>query len=155
MEKISIAFDHRGEKLAKTIAKWLSDQGYMVNIGTSNPGDDYVDNALPVITSVRNELCDYGILICGTGVGMAIVANRFEGIFAVHARDEAEAHFAKVHENANVLVFGAGYENEIHSVKMTSTKAIKIVKSFLESRFEGGRHQRRIEKINELNKGKK
>ena len=150
MEKILIAFDHRGESLAQHLKQILEKEGHGVSMGESHDGDDYVDNAIPAIQAVKNKKADRAILICGTGVGMAIVANRFEGVFAVHAKEPAEAHFARMHENANVLVLGAGYDDDKFSVKMSKQKAVAIVNAFLTSEFEGGRHERRIRKVNKL-----
>ena len=151
MKNIVVAFDHRGASLAKSIAEFLVRNGYNVCMGTSKVGDDYIDNAIPALQGVGGEF-DYAILICGTGVGMAIVANRFDGIFAVHAKTPAEAHFARCHENANVLVLGAGYSDEKFSISMSETKAKSILKAFLSSEFEGGRHSRRIQKVEKINK---
>ena len=150
MKRISIAFDHRGEKLASVLRDFLKKSGYEVSMGTSRAGDDYIDNAIPAINDVKSKKSDFAILICGTGVGMAIVANRHSGIFAVHAKEPAEAHFARVHENANVLVLGAGYADEQYEVKLSSQRAKQIVQAFLTSNFEGGRHQRRVEKIERI-----
>ena len=150
MKNIVIAFDHRGESLATEIKNHLEKKKYSVSMGTSIEGDDYIDNALPAIDEVKTRRADFAILICGTGVGMAIVANRFSGIFAVHAKDPAEAHFARVHEDANVLILGAGYSDDQYEVQMGQNKAKKIVDAFLSSSFEGGRHERRIRKIDKI-----
>ena len=78
---------------------------------------------------------------------MAICANRVKGVFAVHAKDEADAYFARRHENSKVLVLGAGYSDGIYEVKMTLSKAKKIIDTFLNTEFEGDRHKNRIKKV--------
>ena len=151
MKKVVIAFDHRGQNLANGVKKHFEKLGYTVSIGESHDGDDYVDNAIPALKGIVSKTYDFGVLICGTGVGMAIVANRHKGILAVHANDEATAHFARRHEDANVLVLGAGYEDDDYAVKALSlTKACKIVDAFINAEFEGGRHKKRVNKVNKI-----
>ena len=79
-----------------------------------------------------------------------MVANRFKGIYAVHANDPAVAYFARRHENANVLVLGAGYNDDKYKVKLSYSKIKLIIDAFLDTDFEGGRHTRRVDKINNI-----
>ena len=150
MKKIEISFDHRGVDLARKIKDYVTLMGYDVCMGESKDGDDYIDNALPAISRIKNKKSNFGILICGTGVGMAIVANRIDGIFAVHATDAAQAYFARKHENANVLALGAGYKDDNYEVKLSFPKAKAIIDAFLNTEFDGGRHKRRISKIDNI-----
>ena len=100
---------------------------------------DYPDFALPASEAVASGICDKGILICSTGIGVSIVANKVPGIRCAHCHDTYCAEFTRRHNDANILaigekVVGNGY-------------AIKIVETFLTTEFEGGRHQRRVDKI--------
>jgi len=146
--KIAITSDHRGVDLTKKINKHLLEKGIETVVFESKSAtDNYTDQGKEPLKLVQSKECDFAILICGTGVGMGIIANRMKGIFAVHAREESEAYFARRHENANVLVLVAGYGDENYTVKLCSRKANRIVDAFLNTEFEGGRHQKRIEKI--------
>lgn len=152
MKKIAIAFDHRGFELATLIQKHLENKGYSILMGECSDADDYADRAKPAILSVKDKKCDVCILICGTGIGMNMVANRFDGIYGVLAQSPADAYFARRHENANALILSAGYSDGVMSVKLSKKKAIEIVDVFLSSQFEGGRHVSRIKKIDKINK---
>ena len=146
--KVVITTDHRGVDLMNKIVKHLNNMNVETKVFPSvSATDSYTDQGADPIKLVQSGKYDRAILICGTGVGMAIIANRAKGIFAVHAREESEAYFARRHEDANVLVFGAGYGDEKHSVKMCSRKANRIVDVFLNTEFEGGRHKERMSKI--------
>ena len=103
---------------------------------------DYPDFAAKVALSVREGRDDLGILICGTGIGMAIAANKVGGIRAAVAHDAMTARMSREHNDANVLAMGARVLNE-HQI-------IEAAASFLEAQFAGGRHQRRVDKISEL-----
>ena len=95
--KIAITSDHRGIELTKKINKHLIDQGIeTVVFESKNSTDDYTDQGKIPLKLVQNKDCEYTILICGTGVGMGIIANRMKGIYAVHAREEAEAYLHDV-----------------------------------------------------------
>jgi len=150
MKKIEISFDHRGEKLACKIKDYLISNNYIVCMGESKDGDDYIDNAMPALYRIKNKKSNLGVFICGTGVGMAIVANRIDGIFAVHATDAAQAYFARKHENVNVLTLGAGYKDDNYEVKLSFPKVKTIIDAFLNTEFDGGRHKRRISKIDNI-----
>jgi glycine hydroxymethyltransferase len=143
--KICIGSDHRGVEIKNSLIKFLSDKGYVVDdMGTYNGNGsvDYPDFAVKVAGAVSNNKADLGILICGTGIGMSIVANKFIGIRAALVHDLETARFAKEHNNANVLVIGGNLIDE--------KQAKDIVDTWLNSQFEGGRHQKRIEKILQL-----
>ena len=150
MSKIVVACDHRGDDFCKNINKYLVEQGHEVTLILSqSPTDDYIDNGKIALKLLKDKKVEYAILVCGTGIGMAIIANRQKGIFAVHAKEEADAYFAKRHENANVLVFGSGYSDGVKEVKLCKRKAKRIIQTFLDTPFEGDRHIRRIKKVDQ------
>ena len=151
VRKIAVVCDHRGIKLANSLQKYLISEGYdVLMVKTDNAADDYADNAMVAINWLKKGNIDRAILICGTGAGMAIVANRCKHIFAVHASSEAEAYFARRHEDVNVLALGAGYSDSVMEIKMSTAKAKKIVDAFLNTPFEGGRHIARLDKIRKI-----
>lgn len=139
--KIALGADHGGYLLKNEIAKYLKDEGYeIVDFGTnSEESCDYADFSLKVSQSVVNKECKYGILVCGTGIGISIAANKVPGIRAALCSDTFSAHATREHNDANVLALGA---------RVVGTGlALDIVKTFLNAEFEGGRHVGRIEKI--------
>lgn len=139
--KIAIASDHAGFEMKKEISKWLKGLEHQVlDFGTySNESVDYPDFAFPAAEAVAGGIADLGILICGTGTGMAITANKVTGIRAANCTNVEMAVMARSHNNANVLALGA----RLVSIEL----AEEIVKEFLMTEFEGGRHMIRIEKI--------
>lgn len=144
--KIALACDHGGLNLKNAIINYLKENGYeFVDFGTNTTDScDYPDYALPAAEAVASGECDRGILICSTGIGVSIVANKVPGVRCAHCHDTYCAEFTRLHNNSNVLalgekVVGAGY-------------ALKIVETFLNTEFEGGRHQRRVDKITEIEK---
>ncbi len=144
--KIAVACDHGGLNLKKEVIKYLNQSGYEVkDFGTdSTDSCDYPDYALPAAEAVASGECERGIVICSTGIGVSIVANKVPGIRCAHCHDTYCAEFTRLHNNANMLalgekVVGAGY-------------ALKIVEIFLKTEFEGGRHQRRVDKITAIEK---
>ena len=144
--KIAIGCDHRGFKLKKRLMEYLTQLGYTYyDFGSydANPVD-YPDIASKVAGAVSRREYDLGILVCGTGIGMAIAANKFPGIRAALALDTFLARRAREHIDANVLSLSAEETSE--------EKAKEIVYAFLTTQFEGGRHLRRIEKIGEIEK---
>lgn len=148
MDKIVITCDHRGDEFCTKINEYLLKKGYFTNLILSQgPKDDYVDNAKIALKMIKDKKFDWGIFVCGTGIGMAICANRVKGVFAVHAKDDADAYFARRHENSKVLALGCGYSDGVHEVKMNISKAKKIIDTFLTTAFEGDRHNKRIEKV--------
>lgn len=144
--KVAIACDHGGLNLKNTIKKYLADNGYEVmDFGTDSTAScDYPDYALPAAEAVASGECERGIVVCSTGIGVSIVANKVPGVRCAHCHDSYCAEFTRLHNDSNVLalgekVVGAGY-------------ALKIVETFLKTEFEGGRHQRRVDKITEIEK---
>lgn len=139
--KIALGADHGGYILKDEISKFLQGEGYeVVDFGT-NSGDscDYADYSLKVSQSVVNKECKYGILVCGTGIGISIAANKVPGIRAALCSDTFSAHATREHNDANILALGA---------RVVGTGlALDIVKTFLNAEFEGDRHVGRIEKI--------
>lgn len=144
--KLKIAFgcDHAGVELREAVVAAVQALGHeVVDFGThSRESVDYPDFAERVATAVRAGECQFGIVVCGTGVGISISANKVAGIRAALCGNEYMARMSRLHNNANVLALGA---------RVTGPGlAQDIVTAFLETEFEGGRHQRRIEKISTL-----
>lgn len=144
--KIVIASDHAGYFLKEKIKDFLLKEGYEVeDVGTySSVSVDYPEYGAKAIEKLLNGEAERGILICGTGIGMSIVANRFPGIRAALCHEPFSAKMARLHNNANVLVLGGRLIGD--------GMAVEIVKTFLTTEFEGGRHERRIKLIEELTK---
>lgn len=142
--KISIGSDHAGLPLKQEIVNHLNDKGYETNdIGTfTEESCDYPDYALKVAENVKNKNCDFGILICGTGIGISIAANKVPGIRAALCSDTFSAHACREHNNANILALG-------QRVVGTGV-ALDIVDTFLKSKFQGGRHEKRLAKVAEI-----
>ncbi|MDX9710422.1 MAG: ribose 5-phosphate isomerase B [Trichloromonas sp.] len=139
-----IASDHGGLELKEAIKKCLVARGLSVrDFGTDN-GDsvDYPDFGEKVARAVSSGEAERGILICGTGIGMSIVANKFPGVRAALVNDPFTARMAKEHNNANVLVLGGRV--------ITPEVACRLVEIWLDSEFEGDRHQRRLDKISRI-----
>jgi ribose 5-phosphate isomerase B len=141
---IVIGSDHGGLALKEAIQEALAERGLDVNDYGTDKGDsvDYPDFAEKVAGAVSRGDAELGILACGTGIGMSIVANKFPGVRAALAADEFMARMAKEHNNANILVLGGRV--------LTEEKAVKMVNVWLDARYEGGRHQRRLDKIAQL-----
>lgn len=139
--KIAIGCDHAGYKHKLGIIDFLNLLGYEVaDFGcNSTESCDYPDFARPTAESVAEGKYDFGILICGSGIGMSIVANKIRGIRAANCVSPKMAELARQHNNANILTFGARL--------VSLDEAKEIVRSFLTTTFEGGRHERRVEKI--------
>lgn len=138
--RIAIGNDHRGLKLKQFIVKLLAEGGYdYQNLGTDTAGSvDYPDIAKQVAEAVAAGNFDRGILICYTGIGMCIAANKVKGIRAALCRNVQDAQMARQHNDANILCLSG--EQEPNSTR-------KIINTFLTTEFEGGRHQRRLDKI--------
>ena len=139
---IVLCADHGGYELKEEIKKFLTkNEVEFIDCGanTFDKDDDYPDFVQSAVPHVLENEDNAGIFICGSGIGVSMVANRFKGIRAVLANDYATAFLARKDEDANVLCMGA----RIVSKKM----ALKIIKVFFSSEFEGGRHQRRINKF--------
>jgi len=143
--KIAIGADHAGFGLKQEIAEMLRQAGHQViDEGTnSTESTDYPDYAATVGRAVAGGTADRGVLVCGTGVGMAIAANKIQGVRAALAVNADEVQLTRRHNDANVLAVGANYTD--------ANTANQFVKLFLETDFErGGRHERRVHKIIEL-----
>ncbi|MEO0233699.1 MAG: ribose 5-phosphate isomerase B [candidate division WOR-3 bacterium] len=136
--KISIGSDHRGFKVKEEIKKCTEFE--FIDRGTfSEESVDYPDYVKAVAQDVLEKRVDFGILICYSGIGMSIAANKIKGIRAAYVIDQEFASLARKHNDANILVLGA---------KVIEGKDLcKIVKVFAEEKFEGGRHQKRLDKI--------
>ncbi len=140
--KIAIGSDHGGYSLKTSIVSLLEELGHQVeNVGCfSETSVDYPDYARLVTDKVRDKSVEVGILICGTGIGMSIAANRFPDIRAAVCHNEYTARMSREHNNANVLCLGERVIGEAVGKQIT--------RIWLEAEFEeGGRHQRRIEKL--------
>ena len=142
--KIALGCDHGGINLKNEIIKYLESEGYeFKDFGTyTTDSCDYPDYALPVAEAVANKEFDFGILICGTGIGIGIAANKVPGIRAALCSSTTFASLARKHNDANVLILPGRF--------ISKKKAIRIVKVFLTTNFEGGRHARRVKKLKEL-----
>ena len=144
--KIAIGNDHAATELKWTIKEYVESLGHeVVNFGTDdNSSCDYPMYGKAVGEAVVNGEADCGILICGTGVGISIAANKVKGVRAAVCSDVTTAHLVKEHNNANIIAFGARI--------VGSELAKDIVKSYLEAKFQGDRHQRRIDMIHDIEK---
>jgi ribose 5-phosphate isomerase B len=142
--RIALGADHAGFQAKESIKKYLESAGYAVDdVGTwSEESVDYPDFAVSVARRVQRGQNDLGILVCGTGIGMAMAANKIGGVRAAVVHDTLTARMSREHNDANVLALGARVLNE-HQI-------IEVAESFLAAQFAGGRHQRRIDKLSEL-----
>lgn len=145
-KKIALAADHAGFEEKEKLKKTLDEIGVSYDdMGTNSPDSvDYPDFAKKVGEAIANGDYDQGILVCGSGTGMAIAANKVPGVRAAVAWNEDIARLAREHNNANVLSLAARFNSE--------EEMDKIVRSWFSADFEGGRHERRVEKIAEIEK---
>ena len=141
---IVMAADHGGYELKNILIDYLTKKGHsIINLGTDAPDSvDYPDYAKSCCDEVLAGRADFGILVCGTGVGISIAANKVDGIRCGLCPSPEIAALVKQHNNANIIAFGARI--------VGSELAKDIVKAYLEAEFEGGRHQTRIDMIHEL-----
>lgn len=141
---LAIGCDHGGFELKGHIIKHLEEKGIeFKDFGCYDENSiDYPDVAKSVCDSINNKECENGILICGTGIGISIAANKIKGIRAAHCHDIYSAEMTKRHNNANVICMGGRV--------IGRELAFKIVDAWLGAEFEGGRHQTRIDKIHAL-----
>ncbi len=141
--KISIASDHAGLELKDYIKEYLTGKGHEVeDFGTySKDSCDYPDFARPCAQSVANKTSELGILVCYTGIGMSMCANKVKGIRAALVTSVENAHLTKEHNNANILCLGAK--------DTPQDLALNIVDEFVNTPFAGGRHERRVNKLME------
>ena len=144
--RIALGADHAGFRAKETIKKYLEGAGYGVDdVGTwSEESVDYPDFARAVGERVASGKNPLGVLVCGTGIGVSIAANKVECIRAALAHDSLTARRAREHNNANVIALGGKVVGD--------DEAIEIVQEFLNATFAGGRHQRRIDKISEMDR---
>jgi ribose 5-phosphate isomerase B len=142
--KIAIAADHAGFALKEKLREKLAAAGHQVaDFGTASAeACDYPDFARPVARDVAEGRSDRGILVCSSGIGMAIAANKVAGVRAVPVRSADEARLTREHNDANVLTLGARYIDD--------SEAMELVELFLITEFAGGRHARRVAKIAQL-----
>ncbi len=141
MQKIAIGADHAGFNLKERLKKWLEKNGHTIrDFGTfSEDSADYPDFAHPVAEAVQDKTFDLGLLVCGSGNGVAMTANKHEGVRAALCWNEDLASLARQHNDANVLCLAARF--------IDPGEAEQILDRFLNSSFEGGRHARRVGKI--------
>ena len=140
-KNIFISCDHGGFYLKEQIVEYLLKNSYKVkDLGTNNPSSvDYPDYAQFLVNELKKSLNSYGILLCGTGIGMSIAANRYSHIRAALCTDVDMAKLSRQHNNANVLVLG-GRTTSLNSAK-------NIINAFIMTEFEKGRHIKRLKKI--------
>ncbi|MBP5408125.1 MAG: ribose 5-phosphate isomerase B [Bacilli bacterium] len=143
--KLSIASDHGGFLLKEEVKNYLIEKGYdVIDEGCySQDRVDYPVYASKVCKDVQDLAC-VGVLICTSGIGMSMCANKHKGIRAALVMNEDAAKFSRLHNNANVICMGAKYLNK--------EEACHFIEVFLETEFEGGRHEKRVEMINNLDK---
>jgi len=145
--KIAIGNDHVAVAMKEEVTAHLREKGYeVVNFGTdSTERTDYPIYGKRVAEAVVSGECDFGILICGTGVGISLAANKVHGIRAVVCSEPYSAMLSRQHNNTNILAFGARV--------IGPATALMIVDAFLEAKFEGGRHERRVEMLTAIEQG--
>jgi ribose 5-phosphate isomerase B len=141
--KIAIASDHAGLSLKRELVESLEARGHEIRDFGAHSGEsvDYPDFATEVAKAVRGGDVDRGVLVCGTGIGMSIVANKYRGVRAALCTSEFEARMARAHNDANVLCLGQ------RVVGPGLGRA--ILEAFLDQAFEGGRHEKRVKKIHD------
>ena len=142
--KISLGSDHAGFSLKEKVRDYLASKGFdVVDQGTTGPESvDYPDYAEKVALSVVAKEADFGVVVCGTGIGVSIAANKVPGIRAANCADTISAHFARAHNDANILAMGGRVTDE--------AAARKIIDTWFDTPFEGGRHERRVRKIDQI-----
>ncbi|MDD5233422.1 MAG: ribose 5-phosphate isomerase B [Syntrophales bacterium] len=146
MKEIIIGSDHAGFELKEELKQLLAARGLVVTDAGAFCGDsvDYPDFGVPVAEGVSSGRYDRGILVCGSGIGMSIVANRFPGVRAALCADEETARLSRLHNDSNILVLAGR--------RLSGAEAKIIMDAWLAADFEGGRHARRLDKIRELEK---
>lgn len=144
--KVAIASDHAGYKLKEYVKKYLYSKGYdVIDYGTvSEEPVDYPDFIKLAALAVARKEVERAVVICGSGIGASIVANKIPGVRAALCLDEYSAEFSRKHNDANVLALGGR--------RLTEEEAERILNIWFSTQFEGGRHQKRIEKIKEIEK---
>ena len=149
MGKIAIASDHAGRELKDILKDFMTELGEEpIDLGPdSDESVDYPDYGIPLAEKVSTGDLDRGVLVCGTGIGMSIVANKFDNVRAALVSDVFAARMCREHNDANVLVIGGRVVGK--------DLAKEIVRTWLTTGFAGGRHQRRLDKIREIEKNRK
>ncbi len=144
MKKIAIASDHGGFDLKESVIACLLNKGWEIDdLGPANTDSvDYPDYGIKLAEAIAEKKVERGIVICGTGVGMSIVVNRFPGIRGTLCSDVYTAKMCREHNDSNILIMGGRV--------IGKGLASEIVETWLTTKFEGGRHQRRLDKINEI-----
>ena len=142
--KIAIGCDHRGIALKQALMRFLKDSGHeLIDFGTNELASiDYPDIARVLGKAVAEGQAEFGVLICSSGIGMSIAANKVRGILAALCHDTFSARRARLHNDANVLCLGQDILGE--------GLAFDILATFIENRFEGGRHAKRLDKVREI-----
>jgi len=141
---VAIAADHAGFELKSVLAEEIASLGYnLVDLGTNGPDSvDYPDFGHKAARAITDGAADLGVIVCGTGIGISMAANRHPGIRAAVCHDTVSARLARQHNDANVLALGA---------RLIGVEVAKdCVRTFLATEFEGGRHARRIAKIDDF-----
>lgn len=142
--KIAVASDHAGYEYKKIIADWLKDEGYVVlDFGVfNNKSVDYPDYAFPAAEAVAKGKADFGVVCCGSGIGVSIVCNKVNGIRSANCFNVEMAKLSRQHNDANIINFGS---------RIIDIEAAKnMVQAFIETEFEGDRHQIRVDKIHSI-----
>lgn len=140
---IVIGCDHAGYELKSEVIGYLTAKGYdILDVGCNGESTDYPIIAKKVCENIINGNCDKGILICGTGIGMSIASNKFKGIRAALCSEHYSAKYTRLHNNSNVLCMGAR--------TIGTGLALELTDIFLNTEFEGDRHQRRIDLITDI-----
>ena len=145
--RVAVGSDHRGHQTVQALVQHLQADGHDVQVLADCGGAmcDYPDSAYQVAKAVAEGRADRGLLMCGTGIGMCIAANKVKGVLAALAQDELSAQLSRTHNNANVLCLSADLTG--------TTLAKRILDTFMKTNFEGGRHARRLEKIKQIEEG--
>lgn len=142
--KIAMACDHGGLELKETIKQHLTERGFEVeDFGTyTKDSCDYPDYARPAAEAVASGACERGILVCTTGIGVSITANKVRGVRCALLSDPVSARLTRQHNDTNMMALGQGFVGPM--------LALQIVDTWLDTAFEGGRHQRRVDKISAI-----
>jgi ribose 5-phosphate isomerase B len=145
--RVAVGSDHAGFELKELVESMLADAGHEVtDVGTdSDESTDYPLHAEAAARLVADGAAERAVLVCGSGVGVSIVANKIDGVRAVNAHDPDEAEMSRRHNDANVLALAGR--------RLSADDARPIVERFLETEFEGGRHQRRVDQITAVERG--
>ena len=143
---ITIGSDHGGYKLKEEIKKYFDEKNIEYkDLGTfSEESVDYPEIAKSVAKSIQTKEAEKGILICRSGIGMSIVANKYKGVKCAPCYNEETAKYSRMHNNSNLLALGADY--------VSTSEAVCIVRMWLATQYEGGRHNARLEMIEEIEK---